>query len=377
MKKVAVFFGGMSSEHDVSILTGLQILELAPDNVTPVPIFLCFENKMWMPKKKLDAQQFSDFEKNKRLFDQVVLVEKTLFLIKKQKQKKLFDIDAAIIACHGGSGENGELVAFLKQNGVGTSVGDPLALGIAMDKVVAKHFFAGIGVPVLDGFGFDGNDWKNKAAVFEKAEKLGFPVAVKPARQGSSIGVTLAHSLEKFADAVETALLFDDKVLVEKGLVDFREFNCSALNDCHRIWTSEIEEPIRSKEILTFEDKYLSGGKSKKNCFNQVSALSAKGMAALSRKFPADIPGELKGSIQKISETCVREFGLFGVVRLDFLFDGENLFLNEINAVPGSLSMYFWKNLFSGCQFFEKLVEIAENSLGFISKQVVFKSVWK
>lgn len=202
-----------------------------------------------------------------------------------------------------------------------------------MDKVYMKLFFQGCGFPVLPGRWFLRADWeKNPEEVMNDIEKnLPYPVFVKPASLGSSIGVTRANDRASLKEALELAFEFDRKTLVEKGLCEPLELNCSVLGYDGEAEASEIEMPISGGDLLTFMDKYGSN--------------STKGMASLKRVLPAPIEPELKERIQKLSVDIFKAMDCKGVVRIDYMFDApsQELYITEINTIPGSLAFYLWE----------------------------------
>ena len=169
--------------------------------------------------------------------------------------------------------------------------------------------------------------------ISEVAGDPGFPVFIKPANLGSSIGVSRADNGQELKDALELAFEYDRRVLVEKGLDKPIELNCSVLGYDDDIAASPIEMPLNHDEFLDFRDKYLGGG-------------GSKGMASLSRVLPAPIEDDLKKEIQEMSKKIFRMMDCKGVVRIDYMFDRETekLYITEINTIPGSLAFYLWEN---------------------------------
>lgn len=403
-ENIIVLFGGSSAEREVSILTGLQMLNMCPKEFNAIPVFLDENDRFFVPKNKpkvpeksgsannngLHPSLFASFNKNN--FHEVIFSDNHMHIKRGNKFAKLAFIDAAINACHGGFGENGGLSALLTEANIPHSVGDHVALGIAMDKAIAKRIFRDQKIPVLPSFEITNpaiefvrtktvgaikpvqQEAKNNNSSFanlhsSSIKALGFPIVIKPARQGSSVGVSMCKNAKEFDEAIALALEFDSKILAEKGLKNFREFNCAVMNDSVSLLVSEVEEPIKDGEILSFSDKYLSGAKNTKpgtksqqntTKTGKIANSKGSGMESSNRVFPAKIPTELKEKIQNIAKTAIKAIGLEGVSRLDFLFDGNKLYLNEINAIPGSLAFYFFKETFPGEAFFSKLVQLSK-----------------
>jgi len=210
-----------------------------------------------------------------------------------------------------------------------------------MDKYAQKCVFRDAGIPVLDCVTLRATEYDLDAEeALERIEKLGFPLIVKPVNLGSSVGITRADGREALQKALELAFQFSARVLVEPAVQNLREFNCAVLGDADEARASVCEEPLNADEILSYENKYMSGEQSK-----SASGGGSKGMAGQARKIPADIPGELTGRIQKLAVKAFQALDCNGVARIDFLMDGESgeVWLNEINTIPGSLSFYLWE----------------------------------
>ena len=174
----------------------------------------------------------------------------------------------------------------------------------------------------------------NQKNIIEKIKELSFPVIVKPARLGSSVGISTAKDEISLKEAIENAIKYDEKIIVEKLIDNLKELNCSVLGDKNLYKTSLIEEVSAKENILSYEDKYISGGKT-------------KGMASAKRKVPADIPDKITKEIENMSIKACKALNTSGIVRIDYLYDIKNdvVYLNEINIIPGSLSFYLWKNM--------------------------------
>jgi D-alanine-D-alanine ligase len=203
-----------------------------------------------------------------------------------------------------------------------------------MDKIMMKQFFRGADLPVLPGIGVTRTRYLSEPkSVFEEVEKeLGYPVFVKPANLGSSIGVSRADDRESLEDSLELAFEYDRRVLIEAGLDKPIELNCSVLGYDEEIEASPIEMPINQDEFLDFKDKYLASG-------------GSKGMASVARKIPADLSLEKREEVRDLAVRSFKALGCNGVARIDFMIDEETgkLYFNEINTIPGSLAFYLWE----------------------------------
>ncbi len=374
MKNIALIFGGKSAEHEVSVITAKQIYNgYTKEEFNILPIFLDKENQFFLVKDFTDLSEFAKSNLNSKIFTKVKFEIGSNKLYKSANRKEICVIDACINACHGGIGENGNLVALFEMCNIPISSGDTMALAVGFDKVASKLICKASDIDVLDCIWFYKEEWENAPTkILNDLSKQKYPLIVKPARQGSSIGVTVAHNARELISAVKLAFEFDNKVLIEKSLQNYKEFNCSAIGFAGgQIETSKVDEPQKIHEILSFEDKYVNGGKSsdKNNkldscsCkFNNEKNLGIKGsLANAKREFTKDLKLETK--IKAITEKVMRIHNLSGVIRVDYLFDikKKKLYFNEVNTVPGSLSFYFWaKENLDINALVEKLVSIAQ-----------------
>jgi D-alanine-D-alanine ligase len=208
---------------------------------------------------------------------------------------------------------------------------------IAMDKLAAKALFKGLGLPTVEGLWFDRATWQaDQAAVVAKVRELGYPVFVKPASLGSSIGVARVNADDdeySLAFAVDTVLNYDRRCIVERAVPDGMDINCAVMRGPEGVRVSQCERPIKDDEVLDYAAKYLRGSKQ-------------AGMAAARRIFPADIPDEVAARVRAMAETVYTELSMRGLARIDFLVEPSpdwNVYINEINAIPGSMATYFWE----------------------------------
>lgn len=352
--KVAVLFGSRSVEHEVSIVTAMEVFAALDRNkYEAVPIYID-KNGKWNTGKDLDKlESFMNLElvaKNK-------LVECVLPAVVGQKsvvpiepsQGVPSEIDIVFPALHGTYGEDGTIQGLLEMTGipyVGCGVG---AAAVGMDKVMQKAVFEKEGIPIVKYEWFMDFEWeKNKLELTEKLENnLGYPMCVKPANLGSSIGINFAKDRAELDWAIEVAKEFDRKIIVEEGLLGIDEINCSVMG-LDELEVSECEQPIKGDKLLSYEEKYLNGGKT-------------KGMAGLSRLFPAPISDALRNRIQDYAKKSFRAIGAAGLSRIDFLVDikNEKVYINEINTLPGGLSFYLWeKSGYSYVDVVDKLINL-------------------
>jgi D-alanine-D-alanine ligase len=210
-----------------------------------------------------------------------------------------------------------------------------LAASTTMDKVTSKLILKSSDVPVVDGIWFTTDDWLNNYTEKIKLaeDKLGFPMIVKPADTGSSVGVTVVKDKAELEDGVNFVRQFTNRILIEKLVQEMREINISVLGDCEHIELSVCEEPILSSEFLSYDDKYTSGGG------------KSKGMSSAKREIPAKLSDDQRITIEKMAAKAFRVLDCSGVVRIDLMIEGTtgNIYINEFNTIPGSLAFYLWE----------------------------------
>lgn len=365
MENILLVFGGVSYEHDISVVTAFQIFKKCKLNDKKLVLFyVSRDGKFYVcDERKISISDFAKnhFKPELKGFREVVFVSgenNKLFTKTRFGLKEFMSSNVAIFACHGGDGENGKLVSLFNHFGISTSAGASEALQICMDKFLFKVVAKGLRVSVVPGFKLTSLDLKNDLKnVNRKLGILGYPVVLKINSGGSSIGLFVANNYDEFIQKSSQAFEFDDEIIVEKFIKNTREFNIAILGDCKNYEVSDVDEPIKINEVLSFADKYLSknSGKTK-----------GKGsMASSLRKIPSDLNESQVKLMKKISEKLFLKLGLRGVVRFDFLYDTVNqkFYVCEVNAIPGSLAYYFFKknNIITN-DLIEKLILIAKNS---------------
>lgn len=334
----AIIFGGKSCEHNVSVVTGVQLLN-AVRSIDPLPVYIAPDGVWYTGKELFDIAGVKRREKLKKVFPRPG--DRGLY---NDRGRKIAEMDAAVLCCHGRNGEDGTLQGLLELCGVPYSGADVLGSAVCMDKAAFKRYVSSLNIPTVPYATFTRREFNEN--IYEVAERLnavGYPFIVKPARLGSSIGVGIARDEAGLVEAARTAFGFDDLVIAEKLLEGFRELNCAALGDDTELIVSDVEEPLGWKEFLSFEDKY-SGSK-----------------AFMRRRLPADIPPEVEREIKRLTERVFRLVPLSGVVRVDFMLASDGtLYLNEVNTLPGSLAAYFFRRAgMREIDLVNKLVEIA------------------
>lgn len=360
--KVAVMFGGRSVEHEVSVITGIQAFcALDREKYDPVVVYITKDNRFYTGKVLEKIESYRDMKACLAAATQVLLVpsnngvDMVRYPAKKFGNNQIGSFEVVLPAVHGTNVEDGTLMGFLEMLGVPYAACDVMSSAIGMDKYLMKAALNHAGIPVLPALPFSGKEYAaNSEAVAERVENgIGYPVIVKPVNLGSSVGISRADNRDKLIAALDEAFGFAARVLVEKAVTPLREINCSVLGDAENARASVCEEPINSDDILSYKDKYLSGGKSTKGG-------KSGGMSDLKRRCPADIPDEMTAQVQELAVKTFKALGCTGVARVDFLNNPETneLWVNEINTIPGSLSFYLWEA--AGLSFDKLLDEMIE-----------------
>lgn len=351
---IGVFFGGASVEHDISILSAMQaIAALSKERYNVIPLYLNKKGILVSGKALCDVKSFKSQVLIERKSIPVSLFKEGQFVYMKP-HKSLANkqrLDVVLPVVHGTNSEDGSVAGYLNILGVAFSGSDVIASAIGQDKVIFKHVLENSRLPIVPWFWFYAQDREQShVSIATQAKQLGYPLIIKPACLGSSVGIELVNSESELLPAIENASAFDEKIVVEKAITHLREVNCSVLKIKGKHTASVLEEVTKSDAILSFHDKYQRGGKGK-------SGGSSKGMASLQRVIPAPLHEHETREIQMLATTCARLLNVGGVVRIDFLLDTQNnkVYINEINTIPGSLSFYLWQK--SGVDF-ETLMDI-------------------
>ena len=344
MYNIGVIYGSRTCEHDVSIISALQAaqaLDKKKYNVTY--IYIGREGTWYTGEALADVKFYEHFDPEKVTRVLPAGENSKLVLYHLPEKKKLFGgvaaervavLDVVMPVLHGLNGEDGTLQGMLELFDVPYTSAGVMGSAVGMDKITMKLLFKGCGFHVVEGVWFDRGRWsRERDGVMDECEdKLGFPLIVKPANLGSSIGINIAHDRNQLEDAIETAAAYDHRILVEKAVTPLREVNCSVLGYGDHVETSELEMPVTQEEFLTFEGKYTRNAK------------GAGGMASQVRLIPAPISEQAAQTVRDLAVRAFRAMDLKGVVRIDFILDkDENIFINEANTIPGSLAFYLWE----------------------------------
>lgn len=361
MKKVGVVFGGVTCEHDVSIITGLQLIENIDKSKYEIyPIYIDTDGEWYVDEKLLDSKIYKEFDSYKLGINKGYIVPNKPGILMASKglfaKENFIKLDVVIPAMHGMNGEDGSLQGLLELANIPYTSSGILGASVGMDKILMKKVFEAHGLPVLPYEYFIRNEWeKERENVLNKIEeKISYPMFVKPSNLGSSIGISKVKNRDELEVAIDIATKFDERIIVEFGLEDLKEINCSALGRADEVIASTTEQPISWKEFLTFDEKYINGTK---------KSATKGGMASMSRKVPAEITEEQSKEVKELTIKAFKSLNSKGVVRIDFLIDNKDgkVYINEINTIPGSFAFYLWD--YDGMKYkdlIDKLIDIAE-----------------
>ena len=357
--KVGVIFGGETVEHEISIISAIQAINKMDTNKYDIiPIYIA-KDKTWYTGKMLSEMDiYKDMGLLKRYAKEVTLCKKNggYFLVNTHGifRRDISEIDIAFPIVHGVNVEDGTLQGYLDTVGIPYVGSRVIGAALGQDKVIMKQVFESAGIPIVPyTWFFDSDYYNNREEVLKNIKKLGFPVIVKPANLGSSIGIDIAKSENELLKVIEEAIKYDTKIVVEKVIENMVEVNCSVLGNYENQHVGVLEEVMGSDEILSYQDKYLNGGKTK----------GSKGIASTSRIIPARISDKMAEEIEQTSKKVFRTLNLGGVCRIDYLINKkENKFyVNEPNTIPGSLSFYLWEPI--GKSYTELLDEMISTAI--------------
>lgn len=343
--RVGVFFGGKSVEHEVSVISGLQAYNsFNREKYEPIAIYITKENELYTGEAIADIANYKNIpellKKSTRVFfmyeqNKLQLIQ---YPVKKFGSSVAAEIDVAFPVVHGANVEDGSLQGFLRHYNIPFVGCDVMASAVTMDKYVMKTVLKDNDIPVLDCVTLNVKEYQREeeTAYARVEERIAYPVIIKPVNLGSSVGIKVAKDREGLREALEYAFTFGPKVLVERAIMNLREINCAVLGDYEQAQASECEEPISSDEILSYEDKYVAGSKT-----------GSEGMRTARRELPANLTPEKREEIRQMAVKTFQVLNCNGVSRIDFMIDRDTdqVYVNEINPIPGSLAFYLWEAL--------------------------------
>ena len=341
--RVAMMFGGKSVEHEVSVISGIQAyMSMDTDKYDVIPVYMTKNNEMYIGDSIGDIESYKNIDELLKKSQRVIMINEdgrvklVQYPVKKLGKNVEVGIDVAFPVVHGTNVEDGGFQGYLKTMGIPFVGCDVTASAIGMDKYIKKLVLKESNVPVLDARLYTLSDYADMESMMNDIENVfGYPVIVKPVNLGSSVGISVAKSRVELANSVDDAFRYATKVLVEHAITNLREINCSVLGDENDAIASECEEPLHTKDILSYEDKYVSNAKGS----------GSKGMASVSRRIPAELTPEKREEVRELAVRSFKALGCNGVSRIDFMIDADTdkLYFNEINTIPGSLAFYLWE----------------------------------
>ncbi len=363
---IGVFFGGRSTEHEISVISASQAMHaINRDKYNVTPIYISKQGKWYTGDALFDVANYRDMTallaKCQEVYMRPIYDDYNLYKTKKPLfgSDVITRLDVVIPVLHGSNVEDGIFEGVLQTIGIPYAGCDVLASANGMDKITMKMILQACNIPVVDYVWFTDKQWfaKRDELIAQIEEKLGYPVIVKPANLGSSVGIGCAHNRTELIDKIDTAEQYSTRLIVDFMLKDLTVFYCFVIGVCDYYQMSVLEQTLTSLYILYYTDKYMGGTK------------GAKGMAASQKKFPADLPDVETKKIQFLAGETFRALSCHGVSRVGVMVEGKSgrgawvcrrIFVNEINTIPGSLSFYLWEG--SGIKFdeeMERLVQLA------------------
>jgi len=357
-RNVIVAFGGISPEHEVSVLTAMQVIAALEDSAyRTIPLYITKSGRWFTGDMLRDVKNYKDLNKLTNSAEpctftllsdgRPVLKTMTSGLFSRSDE---FPVYAVLPAFHGSSGENGAFQGICETYNMPYTGSGVMGSAIGMNKVVTKQLCRSNGIPVADEIDFTEDRWvKEQEQILSEIKKLGKAAVIKPVNLGSSIGVAVVKNKEEAETAIETAFRYDSHLLAEEAISPLVEINCSVLGTPGENRASVCERPVGREELLSFADKYQQDE-------------AAKGMASADRVIPADITPELAENIRQTAKKVFSMIGGSGLARLDFLVNGDtdDFYFNEINTIPGSFSFYLWEESnISFLNLLDELINIA------------------
>ncbi len=368
--RIGMFFGGKSVEHEVSVISAAQAAA-AMDSARyeVIPVYISKDNEMYTGPDMLIPGSYRDLPALLARSRRVGLYREGGKVFLRSYPKGLFgksfsyELDLAFPVVHGTNCEDGSIQGFLQLYDlpyVGSDVG---ASASGMDKWTAKCLMRAAGLPVLPGYcltsGSYYSDPEGSVAAIEAFHA--YPLVIKPVNLGSSVGVSAAHDRDELVEGIELAASFAERLLIEPMLSPMREINCAVLGDIDQTEASACEEPVSANEILSYRDKYQRSGGGKTGAkilldnspgtgaasegAEAYAGAGVKGMGGAMRILPAVLEKSMEDEIRQLARKAFTALNCAGVARVDFLIDTENgqIYVNELNTIPGSLSFYLWE----------------------------------
>lgn len=362
--KLGVIFGGDTVEHEISIITAVQAMEnLDQEKYDIIPIYISKDRIWYTGKLLMDINLYKNFDDLKGYAKKCVLYNKNgTFILQSTGlfKRTITELDLVFPIVHGNNAEDGTLAGFLETIGIPYVGSRVMGSALGQDKVIQKQVLRDEKLPVVDYVWFYDNEYfLNKDDIIKKIENLKYPVIVKPATLGSSIGIKIAKNQSELIEAINDAIKYDSKIIVEATVKNLIEVNCAVLGNYEYQETSFIAEMKLKNEILTFDDKYIGSGKGGKK---GKSIKNSNSMDNGDFKIPASLDGNLTNEVYDLAKKTFRVLNLSGVARIDFLIDSKTkkVYINEPNTIPGSLAFYlFDKSVKNYTKLLDELITLS------------------
>ncbi len=361
---IGVIFGGRSTEHEISVISASQAMAaIDREKYDVTPIYITKQGHWYTGAPLFDVKNYRHIPELLKQCTEVymrpVYGDYNLYpanpkgFFSSSAMKPVGKLDVVIPVLHGTNMEDGIFEGVLQTIGIPYAGCDVLSSANGMDKITMKMILRANDVPVVDYVWFTDKQWhtRRNALIEQIEDTLGYPVIIKPANLGSSVGIGSAHDRNQLKARIDDAERYSTRIIVEHMLADMQEINCSVLGDCDDYRTSVLEEPIKSGDFLTYEKKYMGGGK------------GSEGMQSSQKRIPAELPDDVTKEIQRLAGETFRVLSCHGVSRVDVMIDRTDgrIYVNEINTIPGSLSFYLWEA--TGLSFDKLMDELVKLAL--------------
>ena len=348
--KLGVVFGGESVEHEVSIISAIQAMnKMNQEKYDIIPIYITKDGQWYTGNMLMDVEVYQDLGLIKKYATNVVLYKKDGAFVLQSKgffKKIITDVDVVFPITHGTNVEDGVLQGYFQTIGIPYAGPNVYAAAVSQDKAYMRDIFKANDIPIPTYTWFYDTDYKNNPdEVIMNIEKIKYPVIIKPATTGSSVGIGVAKDKKELIKAIEEAINYDSKIVVEEVINNLQEVNISVLGNSDNQDVSVIEEVLSKSAFLTYDEKYIGSGKVKGKIGAKMTPLKgSKGMASADRKIPADLTDKMKKEVEDLAIKTFKTLGSSGDARIDMLIDtkSKKVYVNEINSIPGSLAFYLW-----------------------------------
>lgn len=332
--KVGVIFGGRTVEHEVSIITAVQAMNnIDTDKYDIVPIYITKDLEWYTGGCLRYIDTFKDYDLLKRYSKRVNLINKDGRYILQTNgliRREIEELHIAMPVMHGANAEDGSIQGYLNMIGIPYVGSNIYSSVMAQDKVFMKQVLEANGIPVTKYVWFGERFYRNKKAeLFKQIEELKYPLIIKPATLGSSVGIEIITRKEEIDSTIERSFKYDSKIVIEEMVEDLIEYNCSVLLTKNGNITSEIEELVTNKDIIEYGDKL--------NFDSEDSSIR--------RVVSPKISEKLKEEIELTSLAVFKMLNMRGTARIDFLYDSKNkkLYVDEVNSIPWCFSHHLWE----------------------------------